>query len=196
MSDASSAFDCDVLIVGAGPAGADLARRLAVAGCSVLLVDSLPDLAQAAFSSAALPWSTVQRHRLPAQVVAARWNSWLLLGPGTDRREWSGRGREPLGAVLDFGALRHWLAEGATAAGRGSGWAGAPLPGRPARAAPTPSCADPVGSSVAFTAAGWWMPAVSGVPCWGTDGGDRTSGLRQWCGVVAEAERAAVGPLG
>ena len=111
-----------MLIVGAGPAGADLARRLAVAGAKVLLVDSLPDLRQAAFSSAALPWSTVQRHRLPPQVVAARWNRWLLLGPGEDRREWAAQcgavhGHEPLGAVLDFGALRQWLAQQATAAG-------------------------------------------------------------------------------
>ena len=117
MSEPSSSFECDVLIVGAGPAGADLARRLAAAGASVLLVDSLPDLRQAAFSSAALPWSTVQRHRLPPQVVAARWNRWLLLGPGADRREWVGQCSDPLGAVLDFGALRQWLAQQATAAG-------------------------------------------------------------------------------
>ena len=118
---------CDVLIAGAGPSGSDLARRLAEAGCSVLLIDSLSDLRQAAFSSAALPWSAVERHGLPEDVVAARWNSWLLLGPGADRREWSGdldasqAGQstelQPLGAVLDFGALRQWLVERAAQAG-------------------------------------------------------------------------------
>ncbi|MFZ9462432.1 MAG: NAD(P)/FAD-dependent oxidoreductase [Vulcanococcus sp.] len=117
MSDAATALDCDVLIVGAGPAGADLAARLAAAGVAVLLVDSLPDLAQAAFSSAAVPWSTVGRHQLPEPVVAARWNRWLLLGPGDDRREWATQGHEPLGAVLDFGALRQWLAQRASAVG-------------------------------------------------------------------------------
>jgi choline dehydrogenase-like flavoprotein len=70
---------CDVLIAGAGPAGADLARRLAQAGASVLLVDSLVDLRQAAFSSAALPWAAVQEHALPDAVVAAR--SPVLLMP-------------------------------------------------------------------------------------------------------------------
>lgn len=124
MSEAATALDCDVLIVGAGPAGADLAARLAAAGVAVLLVDSLPDLAQAAFSSAAVPWSTVGRHQLPEPVVAARWNRWLLLGPGEDRREWAAQAREPLGAVLDFAALRCCLADRARAAGAGLwlGW--------------------------------------------------------------------------
>lgn len=122
---------CDVLIAGAGPAGADLARRLAQAGASVLLVDSLVDLRQAAFSSAALPWAAVQEHALPDAVVAARWWGWTLLGPGSDRRSWTSatpaanaagtaaaeESVPPLGAVLDFGALRHCLAERAEAAG-------------------------------------------------------------------------------
>lgn len=116
---------CDVLIAGAGPSGSDLARRLAEAGRSVLLIDSLSDLRKAAFSSAALPWSAVQRHGLPESVVAARWSRWLLLGPGEDRRRWeSGAAADgeqpapvPLGAVLDFGALRQWLVQRAAQAG-------------------------------------------------------------------------------
>ena len=119
---ATSAEDsCDVLIAGAGPAGADLARRLAQAGASVLLVDSLVDLRRAAFSSAALPWAAVREHALPDAVVAARWSGWTLLGPGSDRRTWTSataaESVPPLGAVLDFGALRHCLAERAAAAG-------------------------------------------------------------------------------
>ena len=83
----------------------------------MLLLDSLPDLRRAAFSSAALPWRAVQEHGLPEAVLAARWDRWLLLGPGPERREWAAAGAEPLGAVLDFGALRQWLAERAVAAG-------------------------------------------------------------------------------
>ena len=98
-----------VLVVGAGPAGGDLARQLAAAGVRVLLVDQLADLGQAAFSSAAMPFDVLELHGLPAEVVASRWRGWQLLGPGDERRSW--RAETPLGVVLDFGALRHWLAD-------------------------------------------------------------------------------------
>jgi flavin-dependent dehydrogenase len=96
-----------VLVVGAGPAGADLARQLATHGVDVLLVDRLSDLRRAAFSSAALPLVALDRFGLPSSVVAHRWSGWELLGPGDARRCWQG-GR-PQGVVLDFGALREWL---------------------------------------------------------------------------------------
>jgi len=96
-----------VLVVGAGPAGADLARQLAARGEEVVLVERLPDLRRAAFSSAALPLDALDRFGLPASLVAHRWSGWELLGPGEARRSWQG-GR-PQGVVLDFGALREWL---------------------------------------------------------------------------------------
>ena len=98
---------CRVLVVGAGPAGAELARQLAVHGVDVLLVDRLSDLRRAAFSSAALPLEALDRFGLPSSLVAHRWSGWELLGPGDARRCWQG-GR-PQGVVLDFGALREWL---------------------------------------------------------------------------------------
>ena len=107
--------DPQVLIVGSGPAGADLAWRLACGGAEVLLVDRLADLRRAAFSSAALPMAAVREHHLPEAVIAARWRGWQLLGPGSQRRLW--QADEPLGAVLDFGALRQWLAQRAAEAG-------------------------------------------------------------------------------
>lgn len=96
-------------MVGAGPAGADLARQLAAAGLDVLLVDQLADLRQAAFSSAAMPFVCLEHFALPAQVVASRWRGWQLLGPDEQRRHW--QAQVPLGVVLDFGALRQWLAD-------------------------------------------------------------------------------------
>jgi flavin-dependent dehydrogenase len=102
-------LEATVLVVGAGPAGGDLARRLALEGVDVLLTDQLTDLWRAAFSSAALPLEAIHRFGLPASVVAQRWSRWQLHGPGEALRQWSGAGH--LGAVLDFGALRHWLAE-------------------------------------------------------------------------------------
>ena len=102
-------------MVGAGPAGGELARLLAQAGVDVVLVDRLIDLGQAAFSSAALPLAALDRFGLPEQVVAARWRGWQLVGPGalggeegTQARQWMAG--QPIGAVLDFGALRQWLA--------------------------------------------------------------------------------------
>jgi len=95
-------------VVGAGPAGAELARQFAAHGVDVLLLDRLSDLRRAAFSSAALPLEALDRFGLPSSVVAHRWSGWELLGPGDARRRWQA-GR-PQGVVLDFGALREWLA--------------------------------------------------------------------------------------
>ena len=98
-----------MLVVGAGPAGAELGRCLAKAGIDVCVIDRLPDLRRAAFSSAAMPMAAVEEFGLPAQVVGARWTSWNLLGPSGQWRTW--QQPQPLGVVLDFGALRCWLTE-------------------------------------------------------------------------------------
>ena len=112
MSDPQSV---DVLIAGAGPAGLHLAWLLAQAGASVQVVDPLLDLRHCAFSSAALPMEAVRAFELPAQVQAAQWRSWQLFGPGDQRRQW--QADHVLGAVLDFGGLRQWLAERAVGEG-------------------------------------------------------------------------------
>ncbi len=98
-----------MLVVGAGPAGAELARLLACRGTDVLLIDQLADLRCAAFSSAALPLEALDDFGLPSAVVASRWSRWQLIGPGEASRQW--QAHRPLGVVLDFGALRQWLAQ-------------------------------------------------------------------------------------
>lgn len=102
-------------MVGAGPAGGALAGLLAQRGVDVLLIDRLGDLHRGAFSSAAMPRAAVERFAVPAAVQAARWRGWRLVGPGDGERHWDSA--EPLGAVLDFGALRQWLADRAQAQG-------------------------------------------------------------------------------
>lgn len=96
-------------MVGAGPSGGDLARRLALEGVDVVLVDRLDDLTRSAFSSAALPIETMTSLGLPAEVVGSRWRQWQLIGPGPATRSWASP--HPLGVVLDFGALRRWQAD-------------------------------------------------------------------------------------
>ncbi len=102
-------------MVGAGPAGAELTRLLALAGVDVVLVERLPDLKRAAFSSAALPLEALDRFGLPKSVVAARWTGWDLLGPGDQHRRWDSATTQ--GVVLDFAALRRWLVAEAEAWG-------------------------------------------------------------------------------
>lgn len=114
LAPVPGAWRCQVLVVGAGPAGGELTRQLAQAGLDVMLVDRLADLGQVAFSSAALPMEAVAEFGLPSHVVAARWRGWQLVGPGDQPRHWWAA--EPLGAVLDFGTLRQWLA------GEAQGW--------------------------------------------------------------------------
>lgn len=94
-------------MVGAGPAGSELSRLLALAGVDVVLAERLPDLNRAAFSSAALPLGALDRFGLPSSVVSARWSGWELLGPGERRRRWQAATTQ--GVVLDFAALRRWL---------------------------------------------------------------------------------------
>jgi hypothetical protein len=155
-----------VLVVGAGPAGAELARQLALAAVDVVLVDRLSDLHQAAFSSAALPLDAVERYGLPPQVVAARWSGWQLVGPGDQRRHWISA--QPLGAVLDFGALRQWLADQAL------GW-GARL-------------------QLGVTALGWQMEPSGSCITWVRDGSGVRRGIRSRWVVDASGEgRALIG---
>ena len=154
-----------MLVVGAGPAGSELARLLALAGVDVLVVDRLADLRQAAFSSAALPLAAVERYGLPPAVVAARWSGWQLVGPGAQGRQWSAD--QPLGAVLDFGALRQWLADQA------QGW-GARL-------------------QLGVTALGW-QPEGEGACTWVRDGsGGRRAIRSRWLVDASGESRALIG---
>ena len=111
-----------MLVVGAGPAGAELARLLAASGVEVLLVDRLHQLDRAAFSSAALPLAAIHDLGLPAEVVASRWRGWQLIGPDEQRRHWWSDHSQ--GVVLDFARLRRWLVDQAVAYGAGLqlGW--------------------------------------------------------------------------
>jgi len=105
----------NVLVAGAGPAGARLASALAFAGWEVTLVDPLQDPHHNAYSSAALPLDDAVRLGLPSSCHAAAWQGWQLIDPNAiEHQWWSNR---DLGVVLDFGQLRSHLWDRARQAG-------------------------------------------------------------------------------
>ncbi len=59
-----------VVVIGAGPAGGQCARRLAQQGIRVLLVEQHSDFSQNNYSSAASPLETMELFDLPPSVVA------------------------------------------------------------------------------------------------------------------------------
>jgi flavin-dependent dehydrogenase len=98
----------DVVVVGAGPAGGQCARGLAQVGWRVLLVERFRDFSRNSFSSAGTPLETLDRFDLPDSVVGSWWNRLVVVTTG-DRGDW--HAEQPLGAVLDFGRLRQFLAD-------------------------------------------------------------------------------------
>ncbi len=97
----------DVVIVGGGPAGGQCARSLTQAGRSVLLVERHQTFAINSFSSAGTPLETLKTYNLPESVIGSYWNRFVVV---TSRKQGVWQADQPLGAVLDFGKLREFLA--------------------------------------------------------------------------------------
>ncbi|WP_269622963.1 NAD(P)/FAD-dependent oxidoreductase [Prochlorococcus marinus] len=96
-----------VLIVGAGPAGAYLSILLAKNGMKSILIDRLDDPFNNAYSSAALPISTIDKYSFIKDSVSSYWNNWKITGPDTLEHNFSSD--LPLGVVLNFGKFRNDL---------------------------------------------------------------------------------------
>ena len=100
----------DVVIVGAGPAGCQLARQLAKKNKRVLLAERFPSFETNNFSSAGSPIDTIKEFSLPKKVVAATWNGLLI--ESTNKKSIHER-KKPLGVVFDFAKLRKFLVDSA-----------------------------------------------------------------------------------
>ncbi len=98
----------DVVVIGAGPAGAQCARQLTRAGRSVLVVEQHPDFATHDFSSGGTPLETLERFELPPSVVGQYWSKLAVRTSGASKIWIS---HSPLGAVLNFAKLRQFLVE-------------------------------------------------------------------------------------
>lgn len=96
----------DVIIVGAGPAGGQCARRLAALGRRVLVLERARSHDDNAFSSAATVTSIMDQYALPRTVLGCEWRS-LRVESNNERAAWSHA--RPLGVVLDFAELRRFL---------------------------------------------------------------------------------------
>lgn len=110
----------DVVIIGAGPAGGQCARKLTQAGQQVLLVEQHETFSKNDFSSAATPLETLEKFNLPETVVGSFWQNLVIVTTNVNQK-W--QSPTPLGAVLDFAKLRGFLATEVTNQG-GEVWMG------------------------------------------------------------------------
>jgi flavin-dependent dehydrogenase len=110
----------DVVIVGAGPAGGQCARRLAQAGYRVLLAERYSSFVVNSFSSAGMPLAPLEQFQLPNWVVGSEWRK-LAIVTSQAKGVWTAP--NPVGVVLDFAKLRQFLAQAVQAAG-GEVWLG------------------------------------------------------------------------
>lgn len=110
----------DVVVVGAGPAGGQMARLMAKAGYNVLLVEQHQDFSKNDFSSAVTLLSTLEQFDLPEQVIGSFWNQFVAVTTNT-KQVWNSP--KNLGVVLDFAKLKEFLANDVKSYG-GEVWMG------------------------------------------------------------------------
>lgn len=98
----------DVLIVGAGTAGAQCARTLAKNGIKVLMLEKEKEIGEPNFSTAGTPEETLKVFNLPQEVAPYYWNKLSIESPN---EKYLKSLEKNCGYVFDFRKLRSWLAE-------------------------------------------------------------------------------------
>lgn len=101
----------EVIVIGAGPAGCQCARKLTQAGKKVLLVEKAKDFAANNYSSGGAPLNITQKYDLPEHIISTHWNQ---IGLYTSNNEHTWRSSKPTGVVLDFMKLRSFLTDEAS----------------------------------------------------------------------------------
>jgi flavin-dependent dehydrogenase len=104
----------DVIIVGAGPAGCELARQISKTNLKVLLTDRVKDFNENNFSSAATPISFFQEFNIDESVIGSKCNKFTL-GINNQQKTWNRN--SPTTVVMDFAKLRKFLSDKAKARG-------------------------------------------------------------------------------
>ncbi len=98
----------DAIIVGAGPAGGQCARELALRGKTVLLIDRAKDFLENNYSSGGGPLQMMEEFAIPSSTVGTYWNR-LAISSTNTQANWEAD--VAFGPVLDFDKLRAFLAE-------------------------------------------------------------------------------------
>lgn len=101
-------IEYDVVVIGGGPAGGQVARNLSKKGHKVALVDRYKTFNDNNFSSAGMTLAPLSEFNLPETIIGSYWKN-IVLQCTENAYEWSGDTTK--GVVLDFGKLREFLAE-------------------------------------------------------------------------------------
>jgi flavin-dependent dehydrogenase len=98
----------DAIIVGAGPAGGQCAKELAEKGYKTLLVERYKSFEGNNFSTAGMTLTPLKEFNIPEEIVGAYWKDITIQ---CSNSEYSWKGEQKKGAVLDFGKLKQYLAD-------------------------------------------------------------------------------------
>lgn len=100
----------DVIVVGAGPAGASCARELVKKGHKVLLIEKSKEIGEPNFSSVGTPNYILEEFGLPQSVVGDYWDKFQAVLPSSEHIWEYGY---PRGYVLKFNELKKFLVDDA-----------------------------------------------------------------------------------
>ncbi|GAB7255577.1 NAD(P)/FAD-dependent oxidoreductase [Polaribacter sp. OB-PA-B3] len=104
----------DVVVIGGGPAGGQVARNLAKKGHKILLVERFPSFLDNNFSSAGMTLAPLKEFDLPDKVIGAYWKNITIQ---CTKNSYFWKGNTSKGVVLDYGKLKQFLADDAKSFG-------------------------------------------------------------------------------
>lgn len=104
----------DVVVIGGGPAGGQVARNLAKKGHKILLVERFPSFLDNNFSSAGMTLAPLKEFDLPNKVIGAYWKNITIQ---CTKNSYFWKGSTNKGVVLDYGKLKQFLADDAKSFG-------------------------------------------------------------------------------
>lgn len=104
----------DVVVIGGGPAGGQVARNLSKKGHKVLLVERFTSFLDNNFSSAGMTLEPLKEFNLPDKVIGAYWKNITIQ---CTKNSYFWKGNTNKGVVLDYGKLKQFLADDAKSFG-------------------------------------------------------------------------------